>query len=224
MSQQKLQTRTDPTRSLTTWLEVSETVANKIDQLSMSSIYTLDELDARLLLIEDEIWELYYLFTFLMMEKGIFFATEHMNRLSPQYHLAVTWTPADNALREDLLRGCREYLTAWIGTIRTEASGEILEGTLKGESIDQIASRVSAVIKANKNRGVLIARTELMRAWNAAAHSRYQQAGFDEVWMTARDPVVCDICEPLDGVPIKEIGAIPPAHPNCRCGILPKLL
>jgi hypothetical protein len=51
-----------------------------------------------------------------------------------------------------------------------------------------------------------------MRAFNAAAKDRYEKAGFKMKWLTARDPQVCEICEPLDGQ-IVEI--VPPIHPNC---------
>jgi len=204
---------TDPTRTLLTWREFSDKVADRIDELKFAEgIYIEGQLILLVTLMDQDLFEMFEDYLFLMMQKGILFATEHMNRIDPKYHFTPSWSPADDILLANLLDGCRKYLTDWTGDIRTEAGKQIREGIGLGESIEQIGTRVSNTLQTNKWRGTLIARTELMRAWNEAAYDRYIKAGFGVVWMTARDPIVCDVCQPLDGVPISEIGFIPPAH------------
>jgi len=212
----------DPTRTILTWREFGNTVQNKITEISLSPIYTEEELRLRLLLMETEIMELFNEFVWLMMSRGISFAVEYMNNTSPDYHFASEWTPADDQLLADLMQGCHEYLTKWTEDIRADAATEIREGISLGETLEQIGNRVSETVGTFKNRGMLIARTELMRAFNKAAESRYQKAGFKMKWLTARDPQVCELCEALDGELVPE-NLRPPLHPLCRCCIVPVL-
>ena len=211
---------TDPTRTILTWREFGNTVQNKITEISLTPIHTEEELRLRLLLMETELMEMFQEYLWLMMSRGIGFAVEYMNNTSPDYHFASEWTPADDELLANLMKGCHEYLTKWTEDIRTDAATEIREGISLGESLEQIGSRVSETLDSFKNRGMLIARTELMRAFNKAAENRYQKAGFKMKWLTARDPKVCEICEALEGQ-IVEIA--PPAHVLCRCTIVPVL-
>jgi len=192
---------TDPTRTILTWREFSDKVADRVDEAGLKQISTEALLD------------------------------EEMNRISPKYHFTAGWQPSDDLLLANLLTGCRTYLTNWTDDIRTEVAKEIREGINIGLSTDQIGKRVADTIQSFKWRGTTIARTELMRAWNSAAFDRYYKAGFGKtgiippahpncrcgitvafidgefkiVWMTARDPIVCEVCQPLDGVPIDEI-------------------
>lgn len=65
-------------------------------------------------------------------------------------------------------------------------------------------------------------RTEASKFYNNAAQDSYKAAGITEIeWLTEEDDRTCEICGPLDGkrFPIGTINA--PAHPNCRCAILP---
>jgi len=209
---------TDPSRTILTWREFGNTVQNKITEISLTPIHTEEDLRLRLLLMETEIMELFSEFMWLMMSRGINFAVEYMNNTSPDYHFASEWTPADDELFANLMEGCHEYLTKWTEDIRTDASIEIREGISLGESLDEIGARVAETVGTFKNRGMLIARTELMRAFNKAAQDRYKKAGFRMKWITARDPRVCEICEPMDGQITEEV---PPKHVLCRCCLVP---
>lgn len=217
---------TDPSRTILTWNEFGNTVANKISELSLSPIYTTKELELRLLLMQTELLDMFNTYLYLMMTKGINFAVEYMNKLSPEYHYASEWTPADATLLEQLLQGCHEYLTKWTDDIQTKVAKEIDIGIKEGEGLTQIGQRVQETLNTSKARGVLIARTELMRAFNKAAEKRYENAGFkfktnkhaplhplcrcvevpqadgSVIWVTARDPQVCEDCDALDGTEI----------------------
>lgn len=80
-------------------------------------------------------------------------------------------------------------------------------------------------IIADPARCLTIAITEGSRAMNLGAIDTYQQIGLDQVEWSAADP--CEICAENDGQ-IVAVGQAfnsgdtePPAHPNCRCALLP---
>ncbi|MDP2364845.1 MAG: minor capsid protein, partial [Ignavibacteria bacterium] len=100
----------------------------------------------------------------------------------------------------------------------------LTEGFKLGESTDDIAKRVRGLFSdMTKVRSKRIARTETISASNFGAQEGYKEAGVKQTeWYTAIDERVCDICEPLHGkVSAISEGEVPPAHPNCRCTILP---
>lgn len=101
------------------------------------------------------------------------------------------------------------------------AIGEAVE---LGLSAKQAANLINRSL-ANPARSLMIAITESNRAMSAATAARYQQAGLEQMEWTTFDP--CDICARNDGT-IVQIGAPfpsghtrPPAHPHCRCALLP---
>lgn len=98
---------------------------------------------------------------------------------------------------------------------------------------------------ADKVRAERIARTETLAASNAGANEAYRQSPLVKAkeWSTESD--ACEFCQSLDGkivgleedfaklgqdiegenenklrVDYEDIG-FPPAHPNCKCAILP---
>lgn len=94
--------------------------------------------------------------------------------------------------------------------------------------------------RQHRQRGYLIARTELAFGYNKGEYLAVKQAqerGYMgkcvKVWCTADDERVCKTCGPMDGkkvlldeefdFPTKLDGwtrLTPPLHPNCRCGML----
>lgn len=81
-------------------------------------------------------------------------------------------------------------------------------------------------------RAQRIAVTEVTRAYAAAKYQvaeEMEQMGLPQVivWQTEKDELVCEICAPRDGKVEGDgwtrdgpYGLEPPAHPNCRCGIM----
>ena len=83
-------------------------------------------------------------------------------------------------------------------------------------------------------RAEMIAATEVTRAYAEANGMVWRRLGeqgiiFKREWRTARDERVCPVCGPLDGVIVgleeKFPGGLagPPAHPRCRCWVVPKV-
>lgn len=108
-----------------------------------------------------------------------------------------------------------------------------------------------AVAAQTEARAVLMARTSMIWAANDAAQVSYAQSGVTQKeWMTAEDELLCPFCAALDGKRIgldaqyaskgdvlrgtdaggrdvtQSVGidvAHPPAHPHCRCTLVPVL-
>jgi SPP1 gp7 family putative phage head morphogenesis protein len=111
-------------------------------------------------------------------------------------------------------------------------------GTALADSIELGLSPTSAAklinnAVGNPARALTIAITETSRVLNTAAITRYKDAGVESMkWMTvlavAGGSVACEICAPNNGVVVK-VGVEtfpsgnyqPPAHPHCRCALLP---
>ena len=109
------------------------------------------------------------------------------------------------------------------GQYATGIKRELQEAWSKGETIDQITRRVRDVTGRSINKSITVARTETLRAGNAAVKERYAAAGIEMVeWVTARDDRQCDECDSLHGTtyPIGEEPDLP-VHPNCRCTVVP---
>lgn len=120
------------------------------------------------------------------------------------------------------------------------------DGIAAGESISKLQARIQQVYSnASSIRSELIARTETIASSNAAANEAYRQSPLVIRKEWAANPDACEFCAELDGktvgldedyvtlgqhitgteggvLPInyEDIG-FPPAHPRCRCTILP---
>ena len=100
----------------------------------------------------------------------------------------------------------------------------IVSGFQAGETVVDITKRVREVTAMTKRKAITIARTETLAAGNAAAKDRYRGVGVEMVeWISAADDGrTCQECLDLNGstYPIDETPEIP-AHPNCRCTLVP---
>ena len=111
----------------------------------------------------------------------------------------------------------------------TQIKRELTAGLVRGESPRTVARMVNKNIDTiGKNRALVIARTETIRAHADGQLDAMQELGVDEVgvmaeWSTAGDDLVCGLCQALEAVvmTIKEAEGIIPRHPNCRCVWIP---
>jgi len=107
----------------------------------------------------------------------------------------------------------------------------LAEGVANGESIPDLAARVTEEYNQCKGyKAIRIARTETISSTNQGALQAYKQSGVVEKkeWLISAD--ACDICIDIaagGAVGINELFRggfdVPPAHPNCRCSIIPVL-
>jgi len=144
-----------------------------------------------------------------------------------------SWEPGDqiSALILKPTRAFRRLLEAQGITLKDLSNTELKDiGNAIGEAIElglspkQAAKLISQTI-ASPMRALMIAITESNRAVSAATVARYSEAGLAEMEWTTFDP--CPICAQNDGqtvgigAPFPSGHTQPPAHPNCRCALLP---
>ena len=143
-----------------------------------------------------------------------------------------TWKPGDvdTALN---IKNFQAYLTkvnadSYFKTFNKETVINL--GTALSDSIELGLDAESAAVMigrhvANPSRALTIAITEQNRAMSFSSIERYKEAGLAKMEWAVSDP--CDICAKNDGQVIV-IGQTfasgdqqPPAHPHCRCVLLP---
>ena len=126
---------------------------------------------------------------------------------------------------------------------------QLAHGIAEGFGTDKIARNIAGMMDVDSpRRARMIAHTEVMNAYNAAAQAGYKSIGVTtKEWMVTEDDVLCDYCMSMDGktvgidgvfvsggdevaVTVGEVEArlgitrdigYPPLHPYCRCDIIP---
>ena len=144
-----------------------------------------------------------------------------------------SWTPGNKATALILRpRGAFKKLLDGAGIV-SKAIAKAGYDRIGTALADAIAAGVSPTQAAklitekigDPARALTIAITEQNRAMSVAARFFYEESGVERVEWNAVQP--CDICAPNDGQVVNLGQAFdsgdtePPAHPNCRCALLP---
>ncbi len=116
----------------------------------------------------------------------------------------------------------------------TDSTRQMLAGTIAaamddGATNDEIADAIGDAFGLSESRADTIARTETAFADVAGNVDAYKESGVVDALEWVASEGDCDICEDLDGKtaalgdPFPGGYDGPPAHPNCRCDVLPVL-
>lgn len=153
-------------------------------------------------------------------------------------------------LKDIIAQGTKKMADSANANTVEKLNATLAEGVRNGESLGKLQGRVNGVFDDLEGyRAKMIARTETLRASNAATVWAYKQTGFvtEKVWVV--NPGACPECQAFDGKVAgldetflavgdsysyqDEKGATqevvntyssvdePPLHPNCRCTIVP---
>ena len=143
--------------------------------------------------------------------------------------VAVKGTLGPRPISQQLVNSLTINVKNEIGSLSASAqqkvSQALIEGVNNGDGPRVIAKSIVESTAMEQNRAVMIARTETNRANNEASVSQYQRYGVQQVrWLATPDERACDECGAHDGE-IYDMGEQPeiPAHPNCRCVLLPEI-
>lgn len=107
--------------------------------------------------------------------------------------------------------------------IGDRVNNDIARLLYNGASPEDIKRALAADFNISYNSADRLIRTETSKFYNAATVDSYKDAGVVEVeWLTEEDDRNCDECGSRDGKKynIQNPPSIP-AHPNCRCVLLP---
>lgn len=143
------------------------------------------------------------------------------------------WNPGDAAAAL-LLRPSKAFqrflasfgirLKEMTNTTVNEIGNSIADALEQGLSANQAAKLIKRNV-ASSSRALMIAITEQNRAMSAATVNRYREMQIGEMEWEVSDP--CPICAqnanqvvPIGGT-FNSGHTQPPAHPNCRCALLP---
>lgn len=153
------------------------------------------------------------------------------------------WAPGDTDAANEVLGeqggiGLQAMLDQAGVTIRSiqghrlDALAQALADALEnGDSIDTLAATLRGVLD-NPQWAYLVAQTEITRAVSIATQNTYRSNGISaNYWATAADQRVCPVCDgdAADGaVPVGQSfdsgDTAPPAHPACRCALMPDVV
>lgn len=114
-----------------------------------------------------------------------------------------------------------QRLYRWNEEFRGKASGIIEQSLIQGWGPRRAAEQLRSQLGITRFRAETIARTETLSALNDAAQLRYQQNGVEGVQWVCTIGEVCPYCIARNGR-VYETGKVRlPAHPRCRCIVVP---
>lgn len=100
---------------------------------------------------------------------------------------------------------------------------ELINCVITGKTTSQLKKTLMERFDVSYHNANTIARTEMAHIQSQAAKQRYQDYGITEVKVLVdEDERTCPVCGKLEGQHFPINGQMPvPAHPNCRCCVVP---
>lgn len=165
--------------------------------------------------------------------------------------LEIAGSDADFLITDNLKAALAASIQRMAHNFNTDTMNALVktltEGIAQGESLNKLAGRVNSVYtEARGFRAIRIAQTETIKASNLTTIEAYKQTGYVTSKRWFANPGHCSICAGLDGTEVgltvnfANVGetltgadgessqevtyediAGPPAHPNCRCTVVP---
>lgn len=137
------------------------------------------------------------------------------------------WTLANTDARDWANRYAGELIRNINDTTRRQVRQVVSAWIENGDPLPALIRELAPTF--GRQRAQLIASTEVTRAYAEANRRAYQASGVvqEMQWRTANDERVCPVCGPLHDKRTRLDGNFeggiesPPAHPNCRCWIVP---
>lgn len=153
---------------------------------------------------------------------GVNVAIDQFDRIG----FGFDWTLANQHAAEWAEREVGQLISNINTTTQRRVQTAVSEWTSNGDPLSKLRDELAPIF--GDKRADLIASTEVTRAYAEGNRIAYRDSGVVEQieWRTAADELVCPICGPLAGkrdVLDGDFGGvgIPPAHPRCRCWIVP---
>jgi SPP1 gp7 family putative phage head morphogenesis protein len=139
------------------------------------------------------------------------------------------WELANNAAADWALSYGYELVRGLLSTTRDRLQREVAEYIRNSETIGELTRRIASGEIFGESRARMIAVTEVTRAYAEGNRAAWKASGVIEgrEWRTNADELVCPVCGPLAG----QVAGLdenfgdgisgPPAHPRCRCWVVP---
>ena len=141
------------------------------------------------------------------------------------------WALANNAAVQWALGYGYELVTGLLATTRNWLGIQVAEYVQNSETIGKLIGRIRQGTGFGEDRARMIAVTEVTRAFAEGNREAWKASGVIEKreWRTNSDELVCPVCGPLAGRVVgleEDFGdglSGPPAHPRCRCWVVPRV-
>jgi SPP1 gp7 family putative phage head morphogenesis protein len=123
-----------------------------------------------------------------------------------------------------------ELVTQIEDNTRDMLRATVAQAIREGWGAEELALRIEESAGFSEYRARMIARTEVIAANNRGNFDAYKDSGVasGKEWLTAHDDLVEEICEENESAGAIGLDDVfpsgddcPPAHPNCRCALLP---
>lgn len=136
-----------------------------------------------------------------------------------------SWKPGSPEIAAARLPGIRRQLDSAFkvsegiaATTKDRIAHAIANGIATGASSYDVGRSIAA-ITGDRLRADVIAITETNRAYNIASLDTYRDAGISG-WIWIAFSEACDKCLAKGGQSFSYRDPVPPAHPDCRCGVV----
>lgn len=138
-----------------------------------------------------------------------------------QVPMGVDWELVNQSVLTLAQTEAKRFADAATETSRTQTSQVIADWIETGGDMKDLIERVSRVWEGP--RADVAAVTEVTRLYATGNATAWEASNVVTAmeWRTAMDDLVCPICGPLSDTEVAFGGDVPPAHPNCRCWIVP---
>ena len=140
-----------------------------------------------------------------------------------QLPIGVAWDQVNAAVLRLAQQEAARFAAQATATSQAQVSQVVADWIATGGTMDDLIARVSRVWTGP--RADVAAVTEVTRLYASGNAAAWQESGVvaGMTWRTANDELVCPVCGPLADTEIAFGGDLPPAHPNCRCWIVPRV-
>lgn len=110
-----------------------------------------------------------------------------------------------------------------IGYLQETLQEELIHSITTGKKTSDLKNMLQERFNVSYNQADMLVRTEMAHIQNSAAQQRYKDYGVEkfQVWAD-EDERRCEVCGKLHQKKFPINAALPiPAHPRCRCSIIP---
>lgn len=110
-----------------------------------------------------------------------------------------------------------------IGYLQETLQEELIHCVTTGKKTTDLKNILQERFNVSFSQADMLVRTEMAHIQNSAAQQRYKDYGIEEVQVWAdKDERRCEVCGKLHQKKFPINAALPiPAHPRCRCSIIP---
>jgi SPP1 gp7 family putative phage head morphogenesis protein len=142
-----------------------------------------------------------------------------------QIPIGVDWGGVNQAVLQLARREAAALAATATATSQAQAAQIIADWIADGGTLDELAERLARIYP--EARAKTIAATEVTRLYAAGNREAWRASKVVKgyTWRTSEDARVCPICGPRANQSFGlDDATMPPAHPNCRCWIVPEVM